>query len=214
MTTIRSASARISSRSSLISSTPTPSSGRLAQVGVHGLDRADVEPARRRRRDQDLRLARELAAEHELLQVAAGEVARAAACGPGACTPVALDQLGARRRGSRARRSSGPRETPAAVRLEHRVLRDRQARRDAGAEAVLGDVRDPGRDRRRAGRPSAAAARRRARSRRSPGRIPVIASASSRWPLPATPATPTISPRADREATRRAPPPRRGRRAR
>ena len=31
------------------------------------------------------------------------------------------------------------------------------------------------------------------------GRIPAIVSASSRWPLPATPATPTISPRAHRE---------------
>ena len=42
---------------------------------MHRLDRADVEPARRLSDDEDERVARELAAEDELLEVAAGEVA-------------------------------------------------------------------------------------------------------------------------------------------
>ena len=47
----------------------------LAQVAVHGLDRADVEAARRRRGHEHPRLARELAREHDLLQVPARELA-------------------------------------------------------------------------------------------------------------------------------------------
>ena len=50
-------------------------SGRLSKVRVHGLDRADVEPSRRRSGDQHLRATRELPAEDELLQVSAGQVA-------------------------------------------------------------------------------------------------------------------------------------------
>ena len=48
----------------------------VAKVVVNVLDRADVETARRRGGDQHARRARELAAEHDLLQVAAGELAR------------------------------------------------------------------------------------------------------------------------------------------
>src|SRR2546426_3941549 len=50
--------------------------GRVAQVRMHRFDRADVEPARRRGRDEQARLARELPREHDLLQGAAGEEAR------------------------------------------------------------------------------------------------------------------------------------------
>ena len=39
----------------------------VAEVRVHGLDRADVEPARRLRDDEDERIVRELAPEDELL---------------------------------------------------------------------------------------------------------------------------------------------------
>ena len=48
----------------------------LAQVLVHGLDRADIEPTGRSRGNEHARLARELAGEDDLLQVAAGEPAR------------------------------------------------------------------------------------------------------------------------------------------
>ena len=82
----RSARASTSSRSSLISSTADAVGGRVAQVAVHGLDRADVEAARRRRGDEHARLARELAAEHDLLQVAAREHRARGVLGPGAFT--------------------------------------------------------------------------------------------------------------------------------
>ena len=199
MTAMRSASARISSRSSLISSTPTPSRGRVAQVRVHGLDRADVEPARRRGGDEHARLARELAREHDLLQVAARQLPRRRV-GPGRRARRSARSARARARGSRRRRSSGPaRHRRAAVRLEHDVRGDAEARRDAGAEPVLGHVGDAGRD--RGARVAAAkrVARRPRPSRPSRRACPVIASASSRCPLPATPATPTISPARTRQ---------------
>ena len=90
-----------------------------------------------------------------------------------------------------------PQERPeraVAERPQLEVHRDRQAGGDAGAEPVLGDVAGRRRRTRRA--------RRRASSglpstRIVPfvlGRTPAIVSASSRWPLPATPATATISP--------------------
>ena len=100
MTAIRSASARISSRSSEISSTPTPSAAACAQVAVHRLDRGDVEPARRRRDDEHARAAVELAREHDLLQVAAGQLPRRQ-LGAAAAHVVALDQ----RRGELADRA-------------------------------------------------------------------------------------------------------------
>src|SRR5919201_191382 len=50
--------------------------GGVAEVLVHGLDRADVEAARRRRRHEELRQDRELAREHNLLEVAAREESR------------------------------------------------------------------------------------------------------------------------------------------
>ena len=49
---------------------------------MHELDRADVEPARRLRGDQDLRVAVDLAGEDDLLLVAAGEAGRRASVGP------------------------------------------------------------------------------------------------------------------------------------
>ena len=45
----------------------------LDEPAVHELDRADVEAARRLRRDQHLRVAVDLAREHDLLLVAARE---------------------------------------------------------------------------------------------------------------------------------------------
>src|SRR3954471_17767709 len=41
--------------------------GRVAEVRVDGLDRADVEAARRRRGDEQPRLPRELSGQHDLL---------------------------------------------------------------------------------------------------------------------------------------------------
>ncbi len=77
--------------------------GRLAQVRVHRLDRGDVEAARRRRGDEHARARRrELAREHDLLQVAAGELPRRQ-LRAAAADVVALDQL----RGVLADRAAG-----------------------------------------------------------------------------------------------------------
>ena len=67
----------------------------LDQLAVHELDRADVEAARRLRGQQQLRLQIDLAREHELLLVAAGEGARRRR-GRAAAHVEALDQAAAR----------------------------------------------------------------------------------------------------------------------
>ena len=73
---------------------------------MHGLDRADVQAARRLRDDEDERVVLELAAEHELLQVAAGEVPHGRRR-PGRLHVVALDDPRARRRASAEERGAG-----------------------------------------------------------------------------------------------------------
>ena len=117
----------------------------VAQVSVDGLDRADVEPARRRRDDERLRSARELPREHDLLQVAAREEP-GGRVRPGAADVVAADEL-RRPRGDPAEEEKRPPGDLPAVRLEHDVRGDAEARRDAGPEAVLRHVRDTGPDR-------------------------------------------------------------------
>ena len=119
--------------------------GRLEQERVHLLDRRDVEAARRRPRDEHARARAELARDHDLLQVAAREVVRLLV-GPGRLDLERLDRLHAVRPHRRE-----PQERPARVRaerLECEVHRDREARSDAGAEAVLGHIADPGLERR------------------------------------------------------------------
>ena len=80
----------------------------------------------------------------------------------------------------------------AAVGLQHHVRGDGQAGRHAGGQAVLGDVGQPAGD--GAARVTGAQGPPADPDLAGPGRSPAMASASSRWPLPATPATPTISP--------------------
>ena len=168
---------------------------------MHGLDRADVEPSRRLRSDQHLRVALELPAEHELLEVAAREVPRRRVR-PGRFDVVPLHQRHARARAIRRSARNGPREAGGrAIRLEDGVPRDADRGREPGAESVLGDVCDAGGDR--------LARDRRARSARpstrtvpaDDARIPEIVSASSRWPFPATPTIATISPARTRSET-------------
>ena len=173
---------------------------------MHRLDRADVEPARRRRGDEHARLARELAREHDLLQVAAREL-RAPACRAPAPHAVARDQRRRRARGCGRRRRSGPaRRRRAAVRLEHEVRRDAEARRDARCRAGPRARTRRRRDRiARIARPQLAA-RDATRGRRSAARMPAIVSASSRCPLPATPAIrDDLAARAPRARRRAAP---------
>ena len=113
---------------------------------MHLLDRGDVEAAGRRRGDEHARVRVELARDHDLLEVAAGEVVRLLVR-PGRLDLERADRLdGAFARIGPSRRN-GPIEL-VAERLEPEVLRDRERRRDAGAEPVLGHVADPGLERR------------------------------------------------------------------
>ena len=61
-------------------------------------------------------------------------------------SPIFQYQLSTSRRVQAEQRPA--RRGPPAVGLEHEVRRDAQTRRNPGAEAVLRDVRDPGRNRR------------------------------------------------------------------
>ena len=119
---------------------------RLPEIGVHGLDGAHVEPSCRLRSDQHLRVALELPAEHELLEVAAREVPRRCVR-PGRLDVVPLHQrarvLPDPPEGEKRAARGGRR----AIRLQDGVPRDADRGREAGPEPVLRDVRDAGGDR-------------------------------------------------------------------
>ena len=109
---------------------PPCRASRSARIcAVHELDRADVEPARRLRGDEQLRIAPDLARDDDLLLVAAGEVAGEHARS-GRADVVVGDAL--------ARRSS-----PIAARVHDAALRVRRAR---GGRRARGSR--PGRTRR------------------------------------------------------------------
>ena len=114
---------------------------------MHRLDARDVEPASRRRRDERDRLSGELPREHDLLQVAARQL-------PGrnirARRPIRRKRSMTRSASSRMRahaQHGAERHLRLAVRLQHDVRGNAQTRRDAGAEAVFGNVGDTGADR-------------------------------------------------------------------
>src|SRR5438552_16814084 len=114
-----------------------------AQIGVHGLDRADVEATGRRRGDDEPWLAGELPREHDLLEVAAGEQARGRRRA-GSRDRVAADQIDR----TIADRSQSQQRTMRCVLLavgaQHEVRGDAHAWRDARAEPVFRHVRDAG----------------------------------------------------------------------
>src|SRR5437764_1064207 len=121
--------------------------GCVAEVRVDGLDRSDVEPTGRRGRNEQLRLTRELAREHHLLQVAAGEQAcrRRRA---GRRDRVAADQLDRTLLDATQPQQRPARRRWTAIRAQDEVRGDAEARRDAGAEPVFRPVRDAGGHRR------------------------------------------------------------------
>ena len=191
MTAIRSDISRTSSSSAETSRTAVPASRFAMSLPVDELDAADVEAARRLVEDEQLEVPIELAGDDDLLLVAArqrpGRDARRRASG---CR-YSRDALGGRLLDGRRRRA-GPR-----ARTARGSSWSGPGCRPAGtaAPARTGGGR-PGRRRRpprssRAGVPAVTscagqldpAARRRLRS-------PMIASTSSSWPLPATPAMP------------------------
>ena len=121
--------------------------------------------------------------------------ARAATSVPGRADVELLDDL----LGALARRrpvDPGPRhEGRLRLVAEHHVLPERRVEHQPVAVAVLGDVAEPVLAA-VAGAELGDVACPRARScRSSGGSMPMIASISSVWPLPSTPAMPTISPR-------------------
>ncbi len=206
----------ISSRSSEISSTPSPAAAARASMPWTVSVGADVEPARRRGRDErrPASPASSRASDH-LLRVAAREQPRGGGRGPGARMSYALDHrvrgvvAGARPRTNGGRAIGSPavaRRTrfSATGRLgarpvAHPVLGHvGDARRAiAAARVARGDPPAGDRD-----RPGGGAARR------------AIASASSRWPLPATPGDAEDLAGDARSARRRGAPADRGRGAR
>ncbi len=125
MTAMRSASARISSRSSLISSTPTPSAAACAQVRVHRLDRRRrrARASGTRRRGPAGRPANSRASTSFCRLPPESWRAGAPARAPHV---VVLRSARGRALADRAETEQRPaRERPAAVRLQHRVRRDR-----------------------------------------------------------------------------------------
>ena len=170
----------------------------LDQPAVDELDAADVHAARRLRHQQELRRQRQLAAEDQLLLIAAGEGAGGEVEVRRADVEGFDDPLGApadRRRSSQERQgptATGGRSSTPRMAFSARSKSSSRPRRwrSSGTWAIPrslrrgpvsdGDVHAAELD--RAGR----------RSRRSTS--PASASISSVWPFPSTPATPTISP--------------------
>ena len=164
------------------------------RLPVDELDAADVEAARRLVEDEQLQLPIELARDDQLLLVPARQRARRRRSGDGVRTSYFGDALGGRLGDGREVAQDPARERRTVV---------------AGQDDVVGAARTAGPGRTGGGRP---ARRRRpprsSRAGRSPVtsspasatrppatlRSPMIASTSSSWPLPATPAIPRISP--------------------
>ena len=140
-TRMRSESDRISSSSSETSSTAVPPFLRLDELLVHELDRTDVEAAGRLRRDQDARLAAELAGEHDLLLVSARE-----RCRP-RVRPAAADVETLEQPPCPAHELLRKEPAEAGVRLlvvvvQGDVLGEREVEHEAAALAILRDVAD------------------------------------------------------------------------
>ena len=161
------------------------------------LDRPDVETARRLRGDQHLRVALDLACEHDLLLVAAGEPA-ARRRGAAAADVEVLDQL--------ARALDEPaREEPAEARggrraivVEGDVLGDRVLEHEPAPLPVLRDVAEPRLQVAGAVSVVTSSPSTRTEPPLTP-RSPVRPSISSVWPFPSIPASADDLPRAHLE---------------
>ncbi len=180
-----------------ISSTASPS-----RAGLRGCGPRSPPGRRRRRRGSGARrsarigLAAHLPADDELLLVAAGQRGRRATSMPGVRTSYCVDDPLGVRRGRRPRSIHGPLTLGACgLVAEDPVLPERRLEQQPVPVPVLGDVADA-RLAPRAGRPGGdvGAAEADPCRPRAP-RMPMIASTSSAWPLPSTPAMPSTSPR-------------------
>ena len=113
----------------------------LDEPAVHELDRADVEPARRLRRDQDTRVARHLARDHDLLLVAARERGRARALVAAADVELGEELLAVGEELAEVQEAAR-RERRLRVVVQHEVLGERELEHEPAPVPVLGDVAD------------------------------------------------------------------------
>ena len=175
-----------------MTSTAAPLAGEIDQRLVDRRRGAGIDAPGRLRDHQHAGLAQDLAADDELLQVAAGE-ARASGSRRRAHVERLGDAVDRSRASRRGRRSRGD-QAARRVAGEQRILGERHARHGAVAEALLGHE----------GRAEPAPSVMRHRPAPLPSitrlpasadrRSPESAANSSFWPLPATPAMPRISP--------------------
>ena len=194
MTSTRSASERISSSSSETSSTPRPGVALLEQPPVDELDRADVEPARRLGGDRDAAAPRRARARSRTSAGCRPTASRPASRGwpPRTSYSSSSGRACASIRFGREQAQAAQRRAP--VLAQREVLGEREVEHEAAPVAVLGDVADAGRERAAHAGAGDVAPADADPGRRRGTRSPVIASTSSDWPLPSTPAMPTISP--------------------
>ncbi len=148
MTAIRSDRVISSSRSSVMSRIGHARCCGLSKIGVHGLDRADVEAARRCGDDEHARAAPENSRASTTFCRLPPESWRAERGRAGRLHVVPANQLDGPVADVPEAQERADRVLVVAVRLEHDVRRDAEARGDARVEAVLRDVRDAGPDRR------------------------------------------------------------------
>ena len=193
MTRMRSESESTSSSSSEMSRIARPSS----RSSTRRRWRYSIAPTSRPRVGcaaiEDLRVAGDLARCDELLLVAARERRRPSSRAASADVEL-LDQT-ARPLDEAAREEPAPaRSGRIAVVVQRDVLGERELEHEPAPVAVLRDVPHPCVEHLRARSRARSRARRRSTFPETGRRSPVIASISSVWPLPSTPARPTISP--------------------
>ena len=163
---------------------------RVEQAGVHEGDRTHVEPPGRLVGQQQPRRQLQHAAEQQLLDVPARQQADALARALAAYV-VGGDSspaCSARRRGA----GSPALEGRPAIGLERQILGDRHVADHAVAQPILRDAADAGGGRGRAP-PGGQAPPSSCRLPATGEASPASTAASARWPLPETPAMPTIS---------------------
>ena len=193
MTRMRSESERISSSSSETSRTALPSSRSATMRRC----RYSIAPTSRPRVGwaaiEHLRVARDLAGDDDLLLVPAGQPAGARERAAAADVELA-DQPRRALDEPRREQPAPPRVRRLRVVVQRDVLRDRELEHEPAPLPVLGDVADAGVEHPPRRRLVQLAAGDLDRRPLACFRRPVIASISSVWPLPSTPAMPTISP--------------------
>ena len=143
MTMMRSARATTSSSSVETTTTGTPASRVCDDALVDELDRADVDAAGRLGGDEQAQVAAELAGEHDLLLVAAGEPADLGVDALRADVEL-LDLVAGEVGEGAALDVAASHERRAVAAVEHEVLGDRELADQAVLGAVLGHEADAG----------------------------------------------------------------------